>query len=194
MGFTGYRAYRGVGGLGNVDFTSPVASAAGPASAITIAGAGHTASTAYTYVLRAVLDDLETPDYSCAVEMVTDAAANWLGYRPAVATGLNGSQLAGGKVRLLWQYTTAGAPAEEFLIHVDNSPQVDTSGPADATVSYTNDGTYACELTLTAGQTYWLAVRACSPAGTYSPVRIAGPIVADASPPASPTVYTDSVF
>jgi hypothetical protein len=192
MAFTGYRAYRGVGGIGSVDFTTPVGSVPAGNGSITLAGLGHAADTAYTYVLRPVLDDLETPDVSCVVTLVTDATGDWAGNRPGRVNGFTAEPMAGGKVRLRWRYRTprGGEPPLVFAVYHGPSLPIDTSGAPDAGVACTADGRYATELSLTAGQTYCFAVAAVSAADVVGPFSVTGPVVAVGAAPAAPAIIT----
>ena len=196
MAFTGYRAYRGVGGLGSVDFSTVVGTAAADASSISLVGLGHAAQTTYTYVVRPVVDDLETPDFACVAEFVTDADGDWPGNRPAPVLALAAAPVAGGKVRLQWRYTTprGGVAPADFAVFVGPSPQVDTSGSPAATVTYGADGLVWTELTLTSGTTYWLVVTARTAGGVASQAALTGPVVADAAGAASPVIYADAAF
>ena len=106
MPFTGYNLYRGIGGLGNVDFDTVIDTAAQGATSIEIVAAGHAASTRYTYVLRPVIADLESPDYSCVVEFVTDSSAEWVGARPGPVEYLAACVLSDGQIELRWSYRT----------------------------------------------------------------------------------------
>ncbi len=196
MPFTGYRVYRGVGGLGNVDFSSAVGSVGAGNDSIALAGLGHAAATKYTYVLRPVLSDLETPDYSCVVEVSMDASADWEGNRPAPVSGLSVEVVAGGKTRLRWSYTTPRnntAPSGFSIWHGSSLP-VDTSGAADATETYAADGTYSKDITLTDGATTYFAVTAFSASVVHSALAVVGPVVADDTDPAAPTIYTGSTY
>jgi len=196
MPFTGYRVYRGTGGLGNVDFSSSVGSVAAGNDSISLAGLGHTASRKYTYVLRPVLADLETPDYSCTVEVSIDADADWEGNRPAAVSGFRAEVIDGGEIRLRWSYTTPRdntAPSGFAIWHGSGLP-VDTGGAADATETYTADGSYSKDITLADGATYYFAVTAFSATAVRSPAAVVGPVVADDTAPATPTIYAGSTF
>ncbi|NQU75802.1 MAG: hypothetical protein HQ546_05755, partial [Planctomycetes bacterium] len=148
------------------------------------------------YTVRPMLDGLETPDYSCNVEVAMGGDGDWLGNRPARPTSLTVEAIAGGKIRLRWQYSTPRgklAP-EDFAVYYGNSPEVDVSGSPAATVSYTSEGHYSTELTLTDHATYWLAVVARTGSGVASDAVTAGPAVADAMAPSTPNIYTDCTF
>ena len=196
MAFTGYRIYRGVGGMGNVDFATPVESVSGGAAGAQLVGKGHEASTRYTYVVRPVLSDMESPDVSCAVEFETDPAADWLGSRPATVEIVEAEVLEAGKVRLRWSHRTRpGWPRpNDFGVYYDQTPAI-TPGSPQATVACAADGVYTTTLSLTGGKTYWFAVTARTAAGAESMLsEVVGPFVADATAPPQPTVYTGATF
>ena len=196
MPFTGYRIYRGVGGIANVDFGAPVEAVSGAASSAQLVGKGHLPSTRYTYVVRAVLSDLESPDVSCAVQFETDAAGEWPGARPAPAEVLEAEVLDAGKIRLRWTYRTRGGwPAvHDFGVYHAASPYIAPGSP-QATVDYAADGPYATTLNLTGGQTYWFAVTARTSGGLESDLaHVIGPFAARSAAPPQPDVYTGSTF
>ena len=196
MSFTGYRIYRGVGGIGNVDLAAPVESVSGAASSAQLVGKGHEPSTRYTYVVRPVRNDLESPDVSCLAELGTDPAGDWPGSRPAPVEILETEVLDAGKVRLRWaQRTRPGWPQpHDFGIYYADSPDI-TAGSPDATESYTKDKVYEKTLSLTGGNTYWFAITARSGTGVESHLSdVVGPVVADAAAPAAPDVYVEATF
>lgn len=196
MSFTGYRVYRGVGGVGNVDFAAPVESVSGAASSVQLVGKGHEPSTRYTYVVRPVRNDLESPDVSCLAELQTDPAGDWPGSRPAPVEILETEVLDAGKIRLRWaQRTRPGWPQpHDFGIYYAATPAI-TPGSPQATVEYTADGQYTTTLNLTGGKTYWFAVTARTSAGVESALsEVVGPFVADAAAPPQPAVYTGTTF
>ena len=196
MAYTGYRMYRGVGGLGSVDFATVVGASATGVGTITVTGAGHAAGTTYTYVLRPVVVDLETPDYSCTCEVVMDGDADWLGNRPAAAIGLTAEPIAAGEVRLRWHYATprGGSAPNDFGIYYSTSSPASTSGSPNATKSYTTDGYYSQDVTLADGTTYYFAVTARTSGGVESSAVTAGPVVADSTAPDAPPIYTSAAF
>jgi hypothetical protein len=196
MGFTGHRVYRGVGGIGTVDFDTVVGTVQAGNDAVSLVGLGHSADTVYTYVLRPVLNGLEAPDYSCAVEFATDSQGDWLGNRPAAANALSLTAGGGGKVRLQWQYAMPAnrAVPADFAVYHSQSPGVDVSGQPAAIVSYDGDVIYSAELGLTGGYSYWFAVVARTGEGVPSVPAFAGPVVARAASPTGPRVYADAGF
>ncbi len=196
MIFTGYRAYRGIGGIGAVDFATPVGSVSAPSGSITLAGLGHVADTTYTYVIRPVVNGLETPDVSCVTTFVTDGSGDWAGNRPDAVDGFGVEVVADGKVRMRWRSHTphGAAPPDAFAIHHGPSLPVDTSGPAAATESYTADGRHSVDLSLASGQTYYFAITAVSAAGVAGPASVAGPVVAAGDAPMAPVLYTNTSF
>ncbi|MCE5279073.1 MAG: hypothetical protein ABFD92_00090 [Planctomycetaceae bacterium] len=197
-----YRLYRGVGGLSRVNFTSPVASISGRLNATAIAGLGHLPSTRYTYALRPVRQDLlgadlETPDLSCSAEFVTDAAADWVGLRPAAPEALGAAALSGGRIRLRWRYRTprgTTAPAT-FAVYASSSESLVGTEASVASATYVSDRDYSAVITCADGLAYFLAVAAVSAGSIASPLsRIVGPVIADAAAPAVPAAILDQVF
>jgi len=194
----GYNLYRGAGGIENVDFDSPVAYLRKDNLNPTLTALGHAASTPYTYVLRPVrgASELVTPDLSCNIEFEADGAGDWLGDRPAMPHGLAAAVKDAGKIEVRWGYTTpyGESPPADFGIYYAHSPDI-TPGSPQATETYTGDTLYAKTLSLTGGQTYYLAVTARSSSGVESHLsEIVGPCVADASAPAAPQLYASASF
>jgi len=179
-----------------VDFSTVVAAAGAEASAISVVGAGHLADRRYTYVLRPVLNDLETPDVSCVVEFRTDVGGTWPGAAPAGVEGLDATVGAGGQITLAWTYRTpygAGPPADFCAYH--GPGRRIALGTPQATLPYTRDGGYEMTLSLTGGQTYFFTVTARSAEGLQSdPCDVIGPFVADDAAPQTPVVYTTKTF
>ncbi len=196
MASTEYRLYRGVGGIGSVDFSSAVDTCGSGEVVIQTVGLGHVASTTYTYVLRPVKSDLITPDYSCAVEFVTDSDGDWLGNRPTPATGLSAEAIGGAELRLRWHYITprGGSAPSDFGIYHGSEYPVDTSGAPDTTESYTRDGFYTKDVSLVDATTYYIAVTARTAGGVESVAISTGPVVADGTAPGAPTIYTEADF
>ena len=183
-----YRLYRGKGGLGAVDFDTVIAEFLQGATSGSVVGAGHEASTSYTYVLRPVINDLETPDYSCRCEMVTDGAGEWTGLRPAPVEVVEAEVSSGGDIIVRWAYRTPygqDAP-EDFGVYYSTTPDI-TPGSPDASEAYTADCLYSETLLLEDGVSYWFAVTARTAGGVESELsEIIGPFVADAGAPATP--------
>ena len=196
MSFNGYRAYRGAGGLADVDFTTVAASVIGPASSLQVAAAGHEPSTTYTYVVRPVRAGLECLDVSCAVEFRTDADGNWAGRRPGPVEVLEAEPVGRGQVRLRWTFRTRPGWAEvaDFAVYYQQTPRISPGSP-DATVAYAADGACATTLALTAGATYWFAVTARTAGGVESVLSpVAGPVLAESRTPPTPTLLAQSTF
>lgn len=195
MPFTGYRVYRGLGGICDVDFSSPVATAPASATAVQFRGLGHLPSSRYVYALRALADDLEAPDVSCWVEFETDSQGQYVGRRPAAVAGLAAEPISGARVRLDWSYLTpaAGPAAAEFAVYYSPSPQVPSGQPAQV-VTFTRDGEYSCIVTLLHGQTRYFRVAARTAGGVESrPTRPIGPVVAVGTSSAQCIVLTDVI-
>ncbi len=195
MSYTGYRVYRGCGGLSSVDFTTIVGAASPGESSVEVSAAGHAPNATYTYVLRPVLDGRVTPDLSCAVEATFDAAGEWVGARPGPIIALTAATGPAGGIRLRWNYDDEGAaPAAAFAVYAGPDARVDTSGEAVVTVAATGRGEYAAELTWSDGQTGYVAVVARAADQTPGRPAIAGPIVADAAAPDALRVYAGGGF
>ena len=193
MSFTGYRIYRGVGGLADVDSSTPVATVTGPGASKAIAGLGHAANTTYTYVLRAVYSDIESPDISAVIELVTDSGGDWLGNRPDPVTFLEAEVRPSGDILLRWQYRTGGVAAADFGVYYLADPHI-VIGTPDSTDTFTRDKTYTKTLSLVDGTAYWFAVTARTSSGVESVPTKIGPFIADATPPATPTLIAETTF
>ena len=195
MPFTGYRIYRGLGSVCDVDFSSPVATAPASATSLQLQGLGHLPSCRYVYALRAVADDLEAPDVSCWVEFETDPQGQFVGRRPAAVSGLAAEPISGARVRLDWSYLTpaSGPAAAEFAVCLAPSPQ-GLSGQPALIVPFTRDGEYSCILALEHGQTRYFRVAARTAAGVESrPARPIGPVLAIGMPSAQCVVMADVI-
>ena len=194
--FTGYRMYRGTGGLANVDFDTMLAKAGSGSTTIDVVGAGHAASTKYTYVLRPVLNELETPDLSCNTELVTDSDGEWVGTRPGPVEYLSATPTSGGKIVLRWSYRTPSgktAPST-FNIYYENDPNLESDGSPNTTETYTSDTAYSKTLTLSDAATYYFVVTAESSGGVESSDERTGPVVADSTGPSTPVGYVSTKF
>jgi len=192
-----YYVYRGVGGIENVDFDTPVDTLGSGETEPTLTDLGHAALTTYCYVIRPVLGALETPDLSCRVLMETDAAGDWVGNRPVGVEAFSATVIAGGEIRLRWTYRTpyGGSAPNDFGIYYSTTGPDITLGSPDATKSYTTDGQYVEDLALSDGVSYWV----CVTARTATPVEsmrsaILGPLLADDTAPANPAVYAASAW
>ena len=196
MPFTGYRFYRGVGDVSNVDFDAPVATAGKGDSSVEIVGLGHNPSTRYVYAARAVLDDIETPDVSCTVEFQTGPGGDWVGQVPAAVEVVHAVVQSAGRITLGWSYRTpeGGEAPADFAVYCAHSSAI-TRGSPHSTLAFTRDGPYGTTLNLADGETYYFAVTARTAEGVESPLSdVIGPYVADASAPPQPVVYTRTVF
>jgi hypothetical protein len=125
MSFTGYRIYRGLGGPANVDFDHCLAEVAGPQASL--AGLGHDNGRHYTYIVRPVLDGLETPSISCQVRFRLDETGHWPGPAPEPARSIQAEVLPGRTVRLSWRPDDdATLPsAESFDVLAGHQPRRD---------------------------------------------------------------------
>jgi len=193
---SGHRLYIGNGGLDSVDFSVIQATAVPVASGMALAGYGLAASSRYTLVVRPVLNGLETPDLSNAVEFETDADGNWLGNRPVPVERVTAEAKAGGQVMVSWTYWTPDGLVvpHGFGVYYDTDPEI-TVGSPNATEDYTRDGRYSHTFTLIDGQTYFFAVTARTEGGLESRLSgIAGPVIADATGPSQPQVIVTRAF
>ena len=196
-----YNLYRGEGGISNVDFSSPVGTVMGAASSQTFTGLGHSADTRYTYVLRPVRqdaggNDLETPDMSCRVEFETDSDTEWLGDRPGMIEALSAEVIDSGKIRLRWRYRTAygGSAPNDFGIYYGTDPNI-TPGSPNTTESYTADGVYSKDITLSDGVAYYFAMTARTSGGVESHLSgVIGPYIADSTAPDAPNLLASTTF
>jgi len=193
MFVAGYRLYRGTVNLYDVDFSTVVAAVPGGVTSESFVGLEHSVSTQYFYVLRPVRNSLETPDISCFVEMLTDAAGDWEGSRPDPVLYADGEVLSGGQIKLRWNYSLGSTTPTSFGIWYGSTPDVDTSGAPSQTVTYTSPKIYKHTFTLTDGVAYWFAVKARS-ATNESNVVITGPYLADSTAPDAPSLTTDTSF
>ena len=137
MPFTGHNLYRGIGGLSSVDFSTVVNTAVAGASTITAGSATHAPNTTYTYVLRPVIADLETPDQSCHVTFTTDDDTDWSGLAPAPVIGLSAQLLDDAEIRLTWHYHVPSgfATPATFGVYYATAPGIAVGTP-DASVTY----------------------------------------------------------
>ncbi|MFW6145743.1 MAG: hypothetical protein ACOC7R_00250 [Planctomycetota bacterium] len=189
MSFTGYRLYRGRGGASAIDWTTPVATVPAGQATVDLAGAGHEAGAVYTYALRPVRDDVESPDCACLVELALDAAGEWPGDRPAPVTGLAAAAADGGvRVHWHWRADPDGPAADRFAVFVGTAPEVPTDVPV-ATVAVDGDGAYSAAVTAIDGAVY-VAVRAEIDGGVVSTLATTGPVVVPPAP-AMPTPWVD---
>ena len=193
---TGYTVYRGLGDVSNVDFDTPVATLGAGESSASLTGLGHDASSRYTVVIRPVLNGLEGPDLSCAVEVVTDDEGEWIGSRPPAVERVDAEAGPAGDVTVRWTFRTpyGGSPPADFAVYRSTSRDAG-SGEPEATETYSADGEYSHTFSLADGATGYFAVSARTAEGIESKLSpIVGPIVADASAPQTPTVYLSRTF
>ena len=194
---TGYHLYVTQGGLVDADFEAApaVAVPAGQSSGVLVDG-GFAASGRYTLVLRPVIDDAETPDFSCRFEFETDPDGQWLGLRPNPVEAVTAEVLSAGQVDLSWTYrtSTGGIVPQDFGVYYASGPEVAAGGP-QTTVNYERDGKYSCTLSLVGGQTYFFGVTARSASGVESYLSpVIGPVIADSAAPMQPPVVLTTTF
>jgi len=194
----GHRVYRGSGGLGGVDFSTPVGIAQCDAVAVRLVGLGHEASTRYTYAVRPVAGNawLETPAVSCSVEFETDADGAWLGRRPDPVEWLCATVEAEGAIRLSWSWVGRRSAAEpaDFGLYCSTQPDIAPGSPT-ATEAFVSPGEHSHSFALVDGQSYWFGVTARGAEAVESHLStIIGPYVADAAAPADPTVSVSRTF
>lgn len=196
-----YNLYRGVGGISGVDFSTAVGTAVAGASTKIFTGLGHVANTRYTYVLRPfrTLSDtsvLVTPDMSCRVEFETDGSGDWLGNRPGSVEGVSAEIISGGVIRVRWSYRTpyGGSAPNDFGIYYSTSPGI-TPGSPNATETYTADGAYSKDITLSDGVAYYFAITSRDATPVESHIsEVIGPFIADDTAPDAPTLITATTF
>jgi hypothetical protein len=193
MAFTGYRIYRGRGGPANVDFADCLAEVS--TCQTTLTGLGHDAGSVYTYVVRPVLDGLETPVVSCQAPLALDDEGDWPGPGPRPVVSLRAEVLAGGTIRLSWRPddTDTSPRAESFDILAGNQPRRDQLAHISTVLG---EARHLLHHTLTCANDgpWYFTVRARSGSGVAAgPAPIIGPIMAAAPTCPSPSGYiTDS--
>ena len=191
--FTGYRVYRGAGDIGDVDFMTEVGHTSVTAGNVTLTGLGHAAGTKYTYAVRPVLNGLETPDISCKAELVTGSDGDWVGNRPAAIPAAEGYVRSGGMIRLRWHYRKGNVAPDEFAIWCGTAGSGLGAGDPDAAETYTNDGYYEHDFTLTDGTAYYFRLAARNGAVESEPTTI-GPFLADATSPPAPALVAEAPY
>ena len=191
----GYNVYRGVGGIEDIDWSTPVDTLASGETTPSLVGLGHLASTRYTYAIRPFIDSIETPNRTCIVEFVTDASTEWLGNRPDPPERVTVEALSGAQIKVSWSYRTGLVAAAQFGVYHSTSAPI-TLGSPDATVAFKRDGLYSQTFTLADGVTYYAVVTAQTTAGAIESrsSNTAGPVVGDSTVPSTPTAYVDSVW
>jgi hypothetical protein len=128
--------------------------------------------------------------------METDGAGDWVGNRPGGIEFLEARVKDGGDVELRWSYRVPyGRTApDDFGIYYGSSPDISAGSP-QATEAYAGEKVYTKTLSLSGGQTYYFAATARITAGAESQLsRVVGPLVADDTAPATPTVYADTAW
>jgi hypothetical protein len=186
MPFTGYRIYRGRGEVSNVDFSAPVAQVT--SAQASLAGLGHEPSARYTYVIRPVLDDLESPDISCSVELELDAAGNWPGLAPAPVNEVHVQILPAGQLRIEWATPdqTAQSQIEEFSLQATRVPRRGDLAEV-ARIPASQSGWNQYLWTPDQPGPWYLAVKGIASSGlASSQAPLAGPFVARQTPPPRP--------
>ncbi|MFP4354069.1 MAG: hypothetical protein ACLFUJ_03010 [Phycisphaerae bacterium] len=175
MPLTGYRIYRGRGGLQNVDFTTPVATSG--QQAVELVGLDHPPGSSWTYVVRPVVDDLERPSADCRLQLAFDQDGQLMppsAPRPRLLTATPGP----GSIRLI---CAAGRltdrrqrQTEQILAYVEASADFQAAAPA-ARLDLPGDGLLRAEIQVQPG-TWHVALRARDADGELSepsrPVRV----------------------
>lgn len=191
---SGYNVYRGKGPL--VDWSAPVAylrkdvGADGTTRTATLVTT-HDNSTQYTYGLRAVRLNVETPGYDQTVDFTTDSGGDWVGNRPVKVVGADAKTKSGGDIRVTWRYEKGFVIPDFFSIWFD-TVEPDGSGVPDATVDFLGVH-YSHTFTLSDGQTYYFRIVAVA-SGVESDPVIIGPYLADSTAPTKPTLTTSTSF
>lgn len=194
MSFTGYHIFRGLGGLADIDWTTPVGIVTGAGTSKDLVGLGHVANAAYTYAIRAVRADMELPDISAVVEVKMDGSADWEGNKPDPPLFIEAEQSSSGDIVLRWDYVAGATAASDFGIYYQQSP-VFVVGSPDETEAYTADTLYTKTITgLVGDATYWFAITARSTGAVESQIKRTGPIVALSTAPDAPTIEAEPVF
>ncbi len=195
--FTGYRLYMGTGGLSQVDFSTPV-STASAGSSISLADAGLEASSRYTCVLRPVVEDMETPDVSCRIEIETDETGEIVALRPHRPRDVTAEPGPNATMLVSWTCQTpyGDTPPDEFAIYCGQSAET-LDGETPVVVSYDKDRRYEQELQLQGGQFYHIGVKARRTTGNSAESfmsNIVGPVMAVSVGPPTPMVLLASVY
>ena len=191
---TGYNIYRGEGGDSNVDYSAPIGTSASPG--VSLVALGHKPSTRYVYVVRPVLDGLESPDVSCRLDFETDEQGNWAGQLPGAVQWLGVDIAPEMQVVLRWRYKTEllQQPPESFCLYVSQNKNIMPGSP-QLIIEYTHDGIYSHTLSIGSAGAYYFAVTARSSAGVESPVSaINGPVALISRSPAKPNVLFSATF
>ncbi len=186
MSFTGYRIYRGRGEVSNVDFSTPVAQVS--SAQASLLGLGHEPSARYTYVIRPVLEDLESPDISCSVQLDLDASRNWPGPAPGPVEQIQVQVLPAGQLRIEWATPDqpADAQVDEFSLQASRIARRESLAEV-ARVPAVPSGWNRCLWTPEDPGPWYLAVRGITQSGlTSSQAPLAGPFVTRQPPPVAP--------
>ncbi len=130
MSFTGYRIYRGQGGIENVDFTAPVAATI--EANVSLVGLGHEPGRTYCYLVRPVLDGRERPDVACRTELRFDQSGRLCGPRPARPVLLS-AKAETDAVELVWcqgpDPSAPTCPVADSLIYLSRSGRPGEADP-----------------------------------------------------------------
>lgn len=130
------RIYRGQDGY--IDYDTIVTIMEAADTQVSIPGEDLPANTIWHYVRRAVascgLESESSPP--CVVRI--DAAGEVIGLTPNPPQNLQAEQVAGGKIKLTWRYSTSGqvTPPTAFKVYIDSGSGFDFE-TADATVTVT---------------------------------------------------------
>ncbi|MCE5325325.1 MAG: hypothetical protein LLG01_02810 [Planctomycetaceae bacterium] len=185
MATSEYRLYRGRGGLANVDFSTPAGTAGADAAEVTLEGSALAPLARYTYVLRpartgAAGQWLETPDFSCVLEIETDAAGHAIAGRPR-GLGSIWAQARAAGLWAWWQYQTPYGASKPAGFAVYSGPASDAVTMLQLWQPYAGDGLCCAAIDLPPG-THWLAVTVCGEDSAES----------FSSPPSGPYVITNA--
>jgi len=152
------------------------------------------ASTTYKYSLRPVYQGIETPNVNVVADFDVGSDSDWVGNRPEPVTNVLLSQDSGGVIKIEWRYLTGAAAAASFDIWHDPDVPPDGSAGVDQNVTWTSDGPYAQNFTLTDGLPFFFRIIAKTSGGIESNAVIAGPLLADSTAPAVPTLLNAQTF
>ena len=184
----GYYVYRGVGGLANVDFDTPVATLGAAETTPTLSALGHAASTRYTYVVRPFRGALVTPDYSCVCEFETDADGEWAGQRPGPVRSVDAEIGSGGQITVRWNHLVPYGEInpKDFAVYYRTAGGAYGSSPNTTKTFAAGRRDYQHTFTLSDATAYYFKVAARTAAGVESHADEIGPFVADATAPSAP--------
>ena len=189
--FTGYVFYRGVGDITDVDFDTEIARST--ATTVSLVGLGHAASTRYTYACRPILADLETPDLSCTTEFVTAVDSDWVGNRAEPVRDAQAFIRPAGVIRIRWHYRTGTTAPDDFALWYATTKAGLGVGEPDTTETYTADGWFEHDFTLSDATAYWFRIVPRVGAVESEALTI-GPFLADATAPDTPTLTAEATY